>query len=118
MPVYFNHLPAGTSFIFEFLFFDLIHQCSYQMVLHFTGTSLANVVHFGLNVRSKRPQMLDYMIPSQNQECYNSVEPPEISLDHLNMTDVHLISAFNDLLADRVDVDLLKKSLKNGKTKF
>ena len=86
MPVYFNHMPAGTS--------------------------LANIIHFGLNNRNKNFEMLDYMSPEQNMECYNSLTPPRIPLENLNITDMYLFHSMADLLADPKDVEKLKKALK------
>ena len=86
MPVYFAHIPAGTS--------------------------LANVIHFGLNVRSKEMTLLDYMSPTQNLECYNSVTPPRVPLENITISDMHLFNSLNDLLADPKDVEKLKAALK------
>lgn len=86
MPVYFAHIPAGTS--------------------------LANVVHFGLNVRSKQFTLLDYMSAQQNLECYNSVTPPRVPLENITINDLHLLNSLNDLLADPRDIEKLKESLK------
>lgn len=92
MPVYFNHIPAGTS--------------------------LANLIHFGLNVRSKQMTLLDYMSPEQNLECWNSVTPPRVPLENITVNDLHLFNSLNDLLADPKDVDRLKAALKGRQFDF
>ena len=52
------------------------------------------------------------MSPSHNQECYNSLTPPRIPFENINITDLYLFNAENDLLADPKDVQLLKDALK------
>jgi len=86
MPVYFNHFPAGTS--------------------------LPNLVHYGLNFKSKKAQMLDYMYPTNNMLCYGSLTPPEIPFENINVTDLYLLNSLDDLLADLKDVERLKNKLK------
>lgn len=56
--------------------------------------------------------MLDYMSERTNIECYDSIRPPKIPLEKINIEDLYLINAQNDLLADMKDVQRLKKSLK------
>lgn len=86
MPVFFNHVPAGTS--------------------------VPNLVHFGQGLRSEEMILLDYMSPEQNLECYHTRTPPRVPLENIIESDIHLVNAQNDLLGDPKDVAKLKEALK------
>ena len=88
MPTFFNHVPAGTS--------------------------LPNFVHFGQGLRSEQMNLLDYMTPEQNKECYHSQAPPRVPLENIIESDLYLVNALNDLLADPKDVEKLKSALKGS----
>ena len=76
------------------------------------GTSLPNFVHYGLNERSKEMILLDYMDSDTNMLCYNQTTPPVVPLEKITHEDMHLFNSQNDLLADPIDVERLKKALK------
>ena len=86
LPVFFNHLPAGTS--------------------------LPNIAHFGQGIRSKQMTLLDYLDAQQNLECYNSVRPPRVPLENITESDLFLFNSLNDLMGDPKDVKKLKAALK------
>ena len=86
MPVFFNHVPAGTS--------------------------LPNFVHYGQGLRSEQMILLDYMSEEQNTECYASAKPPRVPLENIIESDMYLVNALNDLLGDPKDVAKLKASFR------
>ena len=86
MPVYSNHIPAGTS--------------------------MANIVQYGQNVKSKNFEMLDYMNEDTNWRCYGNARPARVPIENFDLKDLYLLNGLNDLLADPDDVETLKQNLR------
>lgn len=64
--------------------------------------------------------MLDHFNEKINLECYDSIKPPKIPLENINMnSSILMINAMNDNLANLKDVAKLQQRLKgNIKSKF
>ncbi|XP_070532135.1 lysosomal acid lipase/cholesteryl ester hydrolase-like [Ptychodera flava] len=77
LPVYFTHVPAGTS--------------------------VRNVVHFAQMVESNKFQMYDYGTPEENKNYYNQSTPPLYYGENIT-TPIALYWGDNDWLADPTDV--------------
>ena len=89
LPVYLEHMPAGTS--------------------------KWNLAHYAQMIRDDRLQMMDFG-SNGNVRCYGMRRPPEIFLNQITSQDIHLFFGDNDWLADPKDVDFLRASVKGRAT--
>jgi len=88
LPVYFAHIPAGTS--------------------------IQNVIHFGQNVKYGRFAKFDWG-SSVNMRLYNSTKPPIYPLHRINNPHIVLMHSLNDALADPSDIAYLRSQLRGEK---
>ncbi|XP_074595035.1 lysosomal acid lipase/cholesteryl ester hydrolase-like [Brevipalpus obovatus] len=85
LPVYFAHVPAGTS--------------------------IQNIIHFGQNVKHGRFAKFDYGF-FKNEKIYGSLKPPLYPIEKIMNPHIVLMHSSNDALADPSDVNWLKSQLK------
>uniref|UniRef100_T1K486 Uncharacterized protein n=1 Tax=Tetranychus urticae TaxID=32264 RepID=T1K486_TETUR len=76
----------------------------------FWATSWWNLVHYGQAINNDRFAKFDFGW-IENYQRYGSLKPAEYKMGAINSQDIFILSAVNDPLANRQDMETLRKSL-------